>query len=343
MQPVPGLEDGALAFAAYAEPDNGRLRQRAAAERGYEGVACVDDAARGVLLYTDIWRKDGVEWARAIADGLLCFTRAMQTEEGGFANFIADWEGHRQLHGPTSRPGAGPWHARAMRAMARGVAVFEDDACATAFERGLPFLEERTPYMDVLSVAVLAALEYGDASGSRAVSARALAWSERLLDSRLGAVLPDHVDGDVHLWGHLQEAALATAGVAFRRDDFIEAARASADAVLLPAVERAFRAPTTIPFEVSSTVCGLDAVTEATGDAHYREAATLSRAWFDGRNAAGRPVYDRARGRVYDGIDDGVVSENSGAESNIEGGLALLPSIRWSAPEFSSVALGLLG
>jgi hypothetical protein len=35
-------------------------------------------------------------------------------------------------------------------------------------------------------------------------------------------------------------------------------------------------------------------------------------------------VYDARRGMVFDGIDHGVVSQNSGAESNIEGALALL-------------------
>jgi hypothetical protein len=43
-----------------------------------------------------------------------------------------------------------------------------------------------------------------------------------------------------------------------------------------------------------------------------------------GRNSASQPVYDAARGMVFDGIDNGRVSQNSGAESNIEGALAFL-------------------
>ena len=35
---------------------------------------------------------------------------------------------------------------------------------------------------------------------------------------------------------------------------------------------------------------------------------------------------------VYDGVDEGRVSRNSGAESNIEGGLALLACVREFAP-----------
>ena len=69
---------------------------------------------------------------------------------------------------------------------------------------------------------------------------------------------------------------------------------------------------------------GLSAVAGATGGARYAEAAARARSWFHGRNAAGVPVYDRHLGLIYDGIDEGRVSGNSGAESNIEGALALL-------------------
>jgi hypothetical protein len=82
--------------------------------------------------------------------------------------------------------------------------------------------------------------------------------------------------------------------------------------------------PHVLPFEVSCTVAGLAAVGRASGEARYTAAAALGRLWFHGRNNAGQPVYDRQRGLVYDGIDLGQVSHNSGAESNIEGGLALL-------------------
>ncbi|MGI9146457.1 MAG: hypothetical protein ACR2IK_07940, partial [Chloroflexota bacterium] len=59
-------------------------------------------------------------------------------------------------------------------------------------------------------------------------------------------------------------------------------------------------------------------------DEQYAAAAARGRMWFHGRNTARHPVYDRHKGLVYDGIDDCRVSRNSGAESNIEGALALL-------------------
>lgn len=59
----------------------------------------------------------------------------------------------------------------------------------------------------------------------------------------IGSVLPDEADNsEVHLWGHLQEAALARIGLAFDRDDLIQATARSADELLSPVALRAFAA-----------------------------------------------------------------------------------------------------
>ncbi len=325
---VDGVE--LLAIATYAEPGGSSLRVRAAAEQGFEGVACVDDAARAVLLYCDIWQAHRFPWAREAAEGLLRFVIHMQGADGRFANFILDWNGRPNLTGPTSRPGGPPWTARAMHALARGVAAFGAREYAVQFELGLPCLDQPTPYLDVRAVAVLAALDYWRATSARHARARALRWSEEIAASFTRGRLPNEVGhADVHLWGHLQEVALARAGIAFDRVDLIRLARRSVETVFVPVVERGFPSPFVLPFDVSCAVLALDAVAEASGDHRYARLATAARSWFDGRNQAGRPVYDRDIGRVYDGIDAGRVSENSGAESNIEGGLALLDSLPW--------------
>lgn len=331
---APALGPGTLAIAVYAEARDGQLHTRAAAEQGFEGVACVDDAARAAGLYAAIWRQHGFPWAREAADGLLRFVGAMQDDTGGFVNFILDWDGHKNLDGSSSQAGGGPWTARAMHALACGVSAFGNEACRTRFERGLPWLDRPTPYLDVRAVAVLAALEYWEATGAIHVGQRALRWAEAIAEERVGDVLPDIAGrAEVHLWGHLQEAALARAGRVFGRADLIDAACRSAEAVLAPQVERRFDAGTVQPFDVSCVVRGLDAVAQATAEARYRRLADQARAWFHGRNRAGQPVYDQARGLVYDGIDDGRVSANSGAEANIEGALALLDSLPWGEYE----------
>jgi hypothetical protein len=299
-----------------------------AAEQGFEGVACVDDAARAAVLYTTLWQRHRLPWARDAAVGLLAFVRAMQTGDGTFVNFMLDWNGRKNLTTTTSMPGDGPWVARAMHALACGASAFGDTDCAESFKKGLPWLDRATPYLDVKAVRVLAALEYWRTTGADDVAARALAWANEIADAADENVLPDQVGlAQIHLWGHLQEAALADAGMAFGRPDLVEAARRSAEAALIPPLEQHFPGATVLPFDVSCVVRGLDAVAAATGESRYERMASLARAWFDGRHTAAAPVYNRAAGLVFDGIDDGRVSQNSGAEANIEGALALLDSL----------------
>lgn len=337
---VPAAGPGARALAVYAEARDGVFAPRAAAEQGFEGVACVDDAARAAVLYCEIWRRYRHPWARRAANELLRFVAFMQEPDGRFANFIVDWDGRKNLDGPSSRPGGWAWQARAMHALGCGVAVFGAAAWDHAFRLGLPWLDQPAPYLDARAVCVLAALEHAAATGAPELAERALAWSEEIAASRqvdvsTGRPLPILPDArersEVHLWGHLQEAALARAGRFFDRPDLVAAARASADALFVPAVARAFAAPRTLPFDVSCAVLGLAAVAEATGENRYAEQADLARAWFEGRNAAGCAMYDRRRGLVYDGIDDGQPNRNSGAESNVEGALALLDRLPWES------------
>src|SRR5207248_9912271 len=77
-------------------------------------------------------------------------------------------------------------------------------------------------------------------------------------------------------------------------------------------------------YDVAWCICSLARRSEATGGQRWAALASDARGWLDGRNAAAAPVYDRRRGRVADGIDEGRASENSGAESNIVAAEALL-------------------
>ncbi|TAJ21445.1 MAG: hypothetical protein EPO65_01505 [Dehalococcoidia bacterium] len=330
LHPVPSMGPRALALAIYAHPNGPAFDLPPAAESGYEGVACVDDGARAALLYTEIWQRHGFPWARDTAEGLLEFVLGMQLEDGAFVNFIGGWDGQPQLTSPTSRPGGGPWQGRAMHALARAVSVFGSESYGAAFERGLDALSEPTPYLDMRALNAIAVLEYGQATGSASANALALRWAESVAACRIDDILPD-IEGQtaIHLWGHLQEAALARIGASAGRDDLVRVAARSADAILAPAAESAFTGARSLAFDVGSTVAGLDAVAVATGDSRYHELSMKARAWFDGRNAAQQPVYERERGLVRDGIDGTMLNENSGAESNIEGALALIDTVPW--------------
>ena len=328
-RPVAGAGPLARAIAVYSEPIDADCdlppEPRSARETGFEGVACVDDAARAIVLYSGIWRRHRLPSARMAVSSLLQFLAYMQDEDGRFGNFIVEWTGRRNRGGSTSHAGGPAWQARALHALACGVGVAGGDEWDERFARALPWVDEAIPYMDVRAVCVLAMLEHWRATGATDSGDRALVWSREIAGHASGSSLLNAAGVEpIHLWGHFQEAALAETGSVLGQPELVECARASAEALLVPAVDSGFDFERVLPFDVSCTVAGLAALARATSDERYATAAALGRQWFHGRNSAGQPVYDARRGMVYDGIDHGVVSRNSGAESNIEGALALL-------------------
>ena len=109
------------------------------------------------------------------------------------------------------------------------------------------------------------------------------------------------------------------------RGDLLEVAVQSADAVFLEPIRSGFDLPQIQAYDVQSAAFVMDRLAERTGAQRYGELGQLARAWFSGRNPAGFATYDRAAGRVADGIAGGTkVNPDSGAESNIVAGLALL-------------------
>jgi len=326
----------ALGLAIYADHTGEHFGAR---ESGEEGVACVDDAARALVLWSDLWARTKLPVARAWVDGLLAFCRWMQQDDGRFVNFVVDWRGARNGEGITSRAdGASFWQARGARGMAKVWRVFGDERARADYLRARASFDDRPVGSDARAVQVLAAL---DADDSAADIGR---WCDDLVSQRRGDVLLDAHDAtEPHVWGHIQEGVLAMAGAALGRPDLIEIARRSADAYLVPLIEGGFDLPTVQPYGAASAAFAMARLAEATGDARYAAAARDARAWFDGRNTAGRPVYDRETGRVADGVDGVHLNPHSGAESNIVGAEALFDDVAaWLArhPRAGSPAAG---
>ena len=313
-----------LALAVYAEPTDEGWRIQPAKDQGFEGVACVDDAARAAIVFLRLHPLGGsTELSARMARGLLRFVASMQSDDGCFANFITDWAGTKNLEGPTSVPG-GPWSARAVHALAVGAAVLRDPTFARAARRGLAALDHSDENLDVHAVGALAALEVWRWSGRPADARVCRTFCEAILAGRDGDIMRDHADvAQIHLWGHLQEAALCEAGVALGVPSYVDAACRSADSVLLPALDRLANEGAQ-PFEASCVVVGLAALARATAEPRFADGARFGQAWFAGRNPAQAPVYDVEQGVVYDGVDERRVSTNAGAEASIEGANALL-------------------
>lgn len=316
---------GALAVAVYADAAG---RSLPAADRGHEGVACVDDAARAVVVLCDLWDATRSPSVAAWTHGLVEFLLYMQDGDGRFVNFITDWDGAQNAAGPTSSfTGGSFWQARGVRALARASLAFDDPRLVRAALRGTAHFREGDVPADVRAIHILAALDLVRGAAAE-MKADLAAWCAELVGSRRGGVLHDNPDEtEPHLWAHAQEGALALAGAYLDRADLIEVARESALRYLAPIIEGGFDLPTVQPYGVASAVFGVGSLVPVSGGSRPARLRDRARAWFDTRNTAGRPVYDRVAGRVHDGIDAGVLNSHSGAESNIAGAEALLPEL----------------
>lgn len=336
---VPAAGEDALAIAVYADA---RSRAFPAADLGYEGVACVDDAARAAVLLCDVWEATGNARIRAWARGLVSFLHHMQQDDGRFVNFIVDWDGHRNTGGPTSFPGGGFWHARGVRGLAKAWLVFGDVRAHDGLLRGLEVIRAaRDVPADVRAIHAVMAVELIRAREVRDLRDDLGRWCDEIASQRRGDVLHDNpAESEPHLWGHLQEGVLADAGLLLGRPELVALARRSALAYLAPLIESGFDAPTVQPYGAGSAVYCVDRLAEVTREPAFADLAAKARAWFDGRNPAGEPVYDRENGRVYDGIDDGVVNRHSGAESNVVGAQALVGEVIRSLPSLIGVVEG---
>jgi len=319
-RPLDAGDQQALGLAIYADDAGEHF---AAQESGIEGVACLDDVARAFVLWSDLWQRTKLPVARVWVDGLLGFCRWMQQDDGRFVNFVLDWSGVRNIDGITSRAdGASFWQARGARAMAKAWRVLGDERARADYVRARESFDERPVAADVRSVQVLAALDAGDPP------AEISRWCDEIASQRRGSVLVDAHDAEEpHIWAHIQEGVLALAGTALRRADLIDVACRSADAYLLPLVASGFDLPTVQPYGAASAVFSMQQLAHATGEARYASAFRDARAWFDGRNPARRPVYDRAAGRVADGVDGAELNPHSGAESNVVGAQALFDDV----------------
>lgn len=322
---VPAAGPDALALAVYAGADDVPITAR---ESGMEGVACVDDAARAIVLLCGLWEATEQPWIRTWCSGLLDFVVWMQDADGRWVNFVVDWEGAGNRTGASSFAGGAFWQARALQAVARAAIVFGDVRAEMALERGLPSMHAPAP-PDVRALHVMTALDLLGAGRVPRMRDHLTGWVDQMLTCTRDGMLmnaPDE-EGRPHLWGHVQEAALADAGAVLGRHDVITVAQRSAELVFADVIESGFDLPRVQPYDVASAIEVMDRLHDATGSSQYSDLAGKARQWFDGSNPAGVPVYDVRAGRVADGVDEGRVSRNSGAEANIVAAQALLDRV----------------
>jgi hypothetical protein len=321
--PLPAAGPRALALAVYSGAAGEQFEAR---ESGVEGVACVDDAARASVLLFRLWAATGNNAIKRWANGLLDFVLWMHAGDGLWHNFIFDWEGARNLDGATSAPGVNFWQARAMCALAEVDGVVRQGCAREVWVQALDIAESASPPPDVRVLHALSVLAILERAPDLRLARCLGSWCDELVACQRGGMLMNSPDerGRPHLWGHLQEAVLAAASVVLNRADLLALAVTSAEAVFAEVIESGFDVPNAHSYDVQSAVFVMDRLAAVTGQERYVDLAHKARRWFGGRNPAGAEIYDRGAGRVADGLDEGRVSDSSGAEANIMACLALI-------------------
>jgi len=320
-RPIPAAGERALALAVYAGATGEHFEAR---ESGVEGVACVDDAARASTLLYRLWDATGNDALKDWADGLLDFVLWMHAGGGLWHNFVFDWRGARNVEGPTSRAGVNFWQARATHALAEANLVLGQDSNRGVLGEALRAAEGARPRSDVRALHALSLLAMLKREPDAMLLALLATWCDELAACQRDGMLMNSPDerGRPHLWGHVQEAVLADASVVLDRPDLLALAVSSAEAVFAGAIESGFDADPH-SYDVQSATFVMDRLAAVTGRPRYAEMAAVARSWFGGRNPGRAAIYDRAKGRVADGLDGTRVSDRSGAEANITAGLAL--------------------
>jgi hypothetical protein len=304
-----------MAVAVYADAADDPLPAR---ESGIEGVACIDDAARLLDVLCTAWTRTGNRTVERWARGVMEFVLWMQEPDGRWVNFVHDWNGTKNTSGLTSSVGENFWHARALCGLASAWDTFGDTRALESFRRGFEHACAKPAPPDVRSLHVLAGMQMAAVIGTDRTWDSIRGWAREIAETRIDGVLMNNPDerGAPHLWAHIQEGVLGDVSGRLGDPHLLEIARQSAERLLVPCVRGAFPGERTSPYDVASVAWSLERLAAVEGEP-WAGLAADARAWFDGRNAAALPVYDRARGRVADGIDDGRINGNSGAEANL--------------------------
>ncbi len=298
-----------------------------AAESGTEGTACIDDAARAALLACQIAEQMPASAALRWARRWLSFVLYMQENDGDFVNFILDRTGRKNRRGRTSFHGGQWWTSRALWALAAAWRITGEQRYRRAFDSGHL---RRAPSLKVTAIQALALMEIFRVEPSPRLERRIRTRCDRMLAAG-PSYFADHAGySAIRPWGYHQLQAMARAGRLFSRVDYLAACARAVQQVINPLIQAKFgtREPwlhePRCAYDISSIVLGLEELYACTHRDVYRRQAIACVDWLYGANSSGAAIYDPATGRCADGVVNGVVSPNCGAESAIEAGFVEL-------------------
>jgi len=324
-----------------------------------EGIACVDDVARAVVLLIEAADVQGSVDETQLRR-LLQFVLAMQAPDGEFYNFITA-DHAINSGGITSKKSFSFWAARGYWALGSGYRYYRqrDPEFAQKLRRAfdlclIPLAELDTLYPHTVEIdgrLYPQWLIHGTAADATSEfllgAAQVLAVDpdlqllhhvRRLCEGVLAMQVQEHPllhnaflswPGTWHAWGNSQIQALTLLYPILQDTLLLDAAKNAAQFRAKQLISGPIshidlasgetKSYPLIAYDIRTGALGFLELYRATADEKYAVMAGLAAASLTGANSGGEPLYDPQSGRVYDGIDATGINRNSGAESTIEG------------------------
>jgi hypothetical protein len=339
-----------------------------------EGYACVDDAARAIVLLSVSLEREADDKKLHQLELLIAFVLRMQNENGYFNNFI--WpNGSINTSDKTSLAELNWWSLRALWGLEAGLRILPQDSdlsrqTLAATDRLVANLKRELPVeprvmrheegldvpnwlpmgsgADQAAVAIIGLLPYYDRTHDDKVLNIVTAMADGIMQMQAGDAR--HFPYGAHLswrnqwhaWGSDQAYALLLAGQKLGRPAYVRGGLFEVDHFYPYLIHRGYlsalevrkvghrylairqqRFPQ-IAYGFRPMVYAAIEAYRITGKQRYLATARHIASWLTGTNGAHQAMYDAASGRIFDGIGPGAkVNRNSGAESTVEGLLAL--------------------
>lgn len=284
-----------------------------------EGIACVDDTARAIVLALEIYEYFGDEKALILARKWLTFLEYMHDNEGFMTNFIYSKKGDRKYDIPSSYKGGAWWSARAKWAWAKAYKLTRNKKYLDLYFKTKISDNFQN---DVASILLIAGLEIFDEEDNNNLEK----LTERIISCRSKEGYFLHAKEEtLHMWGYHQLEAISKAANFFsERKDLITYCKDTVNILLKDVINNNFcfdyllkNKKEISPYCVSPLVRGLYELHKQVKNEEYLNLLKKCFSWFN-------PLYNLKTGRCYDWIRGNYITSDCGAEASIEAGFCVL-------------------
>ncbi len=330
------------AWWVYSKPALSNANEYVKTASKNEGAACVDDAARAVVLLLQLYEETKATTYLKDAKGGLNFLMAMEENNGEFYNFVYR-NGKINRYGITSRRSVSWWTVRGFWALSMGARVFK--SIDVNYSKKL-FTHAFAAYMAIKSTLQSGLVQgYSDMSSVFLLGLSELYFVDR--NSDIAFTAQEVADGILRTqsksgftngvffvsesanrwngWGARQVQALARAGRVFKEQKWIKAAEY---AVLhfypklifslgpIYAMSGSVISYPQISYAQEVMVSGLTELYMSTKKEIYADMAYVAISWYFYNNNLKALMYTKD-GKGYDGLEEFFRNIDSGAESTI--------------------------